>query len=188
MERLSKGYEIVAKIIALLSEIPLGYRRIEIGLELRQAGFLNGILYNSEIGQKLSEKDKMDLMKIDKYLLKPILGAHSKVPSEQLHLETRTLSIPQIIAKRRMIYFQIYGYLEQQIKVTIVIYNLLEVRELLQDEGLPVGWEPLAVLGGGLLNSSLTPTPPNHVHLGWDDRLDEGAGLLGLRNTRQSDL
>ena len=67
---------------------------------------MNGILYNSEIWQKLSEKDKMDLMKIDKYLLKSILGAHSKVPSEQLHLETGTLSIPQIIATRRMIYLQ----------------------------------------------------------------------------------
>ena len=106
MERLSKGYGIVANIIALLSEIPLGHRRIEIGLELRQPWFLNGILYNSEIWPKLTEKNKMDLMKIEKYLLKSLLGAHSKVPSEQLHLETGTLSIPQIIATRRMIYLR----------------------------------------------------------------------------------
>ena len=45
-------------------------------------------------------------MKIDKYLLRSILGAHSKTPLEQLHLETATLSIPQIIATRRMIYLQ----------------------------------------------------------------------------------
>ena len=70
----------MANIIALLSEIPLGHRRIEIGLELRQAWFLNGILYNSEIWPKLTEKNKIDLMKIDKYLLKSLLGAHSKVP------------------------------------------------------------------------------------------------------------
>ena len=31
---------------------------------------------------------------------------HSKTPLEQLHLETATLSIPQIIATRRLIYLQ----------------------------------------------------------------------------------
>ena len=54
VDRIAKGYGIVANIIALVSEIPLGHKRIEIGLELRQAWFLNGILYNSEIGQKLT--------------------------------------------------------------------------------------------------------------------------------------
>ena len=34
-------------------------------------------------------------------------------------------------------YDQIYGSLEQQIKVTILIYNLMEVRERLEDEALP---------------------------------------------------
>ena len=43
-------------------------------------------------------------MKIDKYLLSSILGAYSKTPLEQLHLETATMSIPQIIATRRLIY------------------------------------------------------------------------------------
>ena len=35
------------------------------------------------------------------------------------------------------------------------------------------GWEPQAVLGEGLLYSSLTPTPTTHVKLGWDNRLIE---------------
>ena len=43
-----------------------------------------------------------------------------------------------------------------------------------------MGWEPTAVLGGGLLHSSLTPTPPTHVHL--------GAGLPGLNDTGHSDI
>ena len=104
VDRISKGYGIVANIIALISEIPLGHRKIEIGLELRQAWLLNGILYDSEIWQNLTKKDKSDLMKIYEYLLKSITGAHSKVPSEQLYLETGTLSIPQVIETRRMIY------------------------------------------------------------------------------------
>ena len=81
VERLAKGYGIVANILALLSVIPQGHRRIETGLELRQACLLNGIQYNCEIWQKLTEKDKMDLMKIDKYPLRVLLGAHSKTPN-----------------------------------------------------------------------------------------------------------
>ena len=64
VERLAKGYGIVANILTLLSDIPLGHRRMETGLELRQAWLINGILYNCEIWQKLTEKDKMDLMKM----------------------------------------------------------------------------------------------------------------------------
>ena len=106
MERVSKGYGIVDNILALLPDIPLGHRKIETGLELRQAWLLNGILYNCEVWQKVTEKDKTHLMQIDKYLLREILEAHAKAPIEQLHLETGTLSIPQIFATRRMIYLQ----------------------------------------------------------------------------------
>ena len=45
----------------------------------------------------------MDLMKIYKYLLRSIVEVHAKAPSEQLHLETGSLSI---IDTSRMIYLQ----------------------------------------------------------------------------------
>ena len=66
VDRLSKGYGIISNIIALIDDIPLGHRRVEIGLELRQAWLINGMLYNSEIWQQLTEKDKSDLNKLDK--------------------------------------------------------------------------------------------------------------------------
>ena len=47
VERLSEGYGILANIKALLDDIPLGHRRTQIGLELRQAWFINGVLYNT---------------------------------------------------------------------------------------------------------------------------------------------
>ena len=47
-ERKNKGYGIVSEIIAILDEIPLGRYKLEIGLKLRQAMLLNGILFNSE--------------------------------------------------------------------------------------------------------------------------------------------
>ena len=80
-------------------------------------------------------------------------------------------------------YEHIFGTLKQQISVTILISSLLEVRDGLLEEGT-VGWEPPAVLGGGLLYSSLTPTPPTSAHLGWD----EEAGLPGLRDTGHLDI
>ena len=106
VERISKGYGIVANILALINDIPLGHRRVEIGLELRQAWLVNGILYNSEVWQEITESDKFNLNKMDHILLRSIIGAHSKVPVEQLYLETASLNITQTISLRRKIYLQ----------------------------------------------------------------------------------
>ena len=48
----------MANITAILTDIPLGHRILEISLELRQALWINGILHNSEVWQDLNEKDK----------------------------------------------------------------------------------------------------------------------------------
>jgi hypothetical protein len=106
VERISKGYGIVANILALINDIPLGHRRVEIGLELRQAWLVNGILYNSEVWQQLTEDDQSNLNKMDHILLRSILGAHSKVPEEQLYLETASINMSQTLSARRMIYLQ----------------------------------------------------------------------------------
>ena len=68
VERKATGYGIVANILALVREVPLGHRRVQVGLQLRQAWFLNGILFNSEIWQKITKKDMSDLCAIDHYL------------------------------------------------------------------------------------------------------------------------
>ena len=47
-ERQKKGYAAVAEILAILEEIPLGEHKMEIGLQLRQAMLLNGMLFNFE--------------------------------------------------------------------------------------------------------------------------------------------
>ena len=106
VERLARGYGILANIKALLDDIPLGHRRIELGFELRQAWLINGLLYNSEVWQNITEKDKTDLNKIDHILLRSIIGSHGKAPIEQLYLETGSLNLTQIISTRRMIYLK----------------------------------------------------------------------------------
>ena len=47
-DRRQKGEGILSNIRAILEDVPLGTRRLEIGLTLREAWFLNGTLYNSE--------------------------------------------------------------------------------------------------------------------------------------------
>ena len=89
-----------------MDDIPLGHRRTELGLELRQAWLLNALLCNSEIWQKLTEKDTNDFNKIDHILLRSIVGSQSKAPVEQLYLETGSINISQTISIRRMTYLQ----------------------------------------------------------------------------------
>ena len=56
-QRKSKGFGIVNEIISILDEIPLGRYRLEIGLRLRQAMLVNGMLYNSEAWHSVSESE-----------------------------------------------------------------------------------------------------------------------------------
>ena len=57
VERAMKGLGILTNIRALIMDIPLGKHRTEIGLTLRQAWFINGVLFNSETWNQLSKKD-----------------------------------------------------------------------------------------------------------------------------------
>ena len=57
LERSTKAYAILAEIRAILNDVPLGKYRVEAGLQLRQAMFLNGVLYNSEVWQGLDVTD-----------------------------------------------------------------------------------------------------------------------------------
>ena len=104
--RKSRAYAILAEIRAFLTEIPLGSRRMEIGLALRDAWFVNGILFNSEVWGSYADKHVQELMVIDNMILRTVIGAQAKVPVEALFLETSSLSIKQIISIRRMLYLK----------------------------------------------------------------------------------
>ena len=87
-ERLNRGYAICGQIFALLRDIPLGSLRVQIGLELRKAWLVNGILFNSEVWHCVQENYIAPFVEIDKYLLKGLLTAHAKTPIEHIYLET----------------------------------------------------------------------------------------------------
>ena len=58
----SRDYAILAEIRAILTDIPLGSKRMEIGLALRDAWFLNGILFHSEVWGSYADKHVEELM------------------------------------------------------------------------------------------------------------------------------
>ena len=104
-DRKKKGYGILAEISAILKDIPLGNKRIRVGLELRRAMFLNGILFNSETWIGFHRSDIKMLEVLDHKILRMITGAHPKIPSEMLYLETGELDISSVISVRRLSYW-----------------------------------------------------------------------------------
>ena len=105
-ERRAKGFAIVNEILAIVEEIPLGKYRMEIGLNLRQAMLINGILYNSEAWHDINEKEIKRLEEVDEHLLRSLVHGHAKTPLEFIYLETGSLPLRFVIASRRMCFLQ----------------------------------------------------------------------------------
>ena len=105
-DRKKKGYAIVAEILAILKDIPLGQHMMEIGLQLRQAMLLNGILYNGEAWHDISDDDNKVLEIIDEHLLRSLVRAQSKTPLEFLYMETGSTPIRHIVSCKRLQYLQ----------------------------------------------------------------------------------
>ena len=91
-------------IRAILEDIPLGIYRIQVGLELRNALFVNSVLFNCETWHSLSDADIKDIVLIDHQLIRYICQAQAKTPVEFLYLETGSISLSHIISSRRMNY------------------------------------------------------------------------------------
>ena len=106
LARIGKGFGAVSSILAIVNELPLAHWRIEAGLKLREAMFLNGTLFNSEAWHGISNADVEMLEKVDEALLRGLLGAHAKVPLEALFLETGTVPIRFILKTRRLCYLK----------------------------------------------------------------------------------
>ena len=62
----------MAEILAILSEIPLGKYKMEIGLKLRQAMLINGLLFISEAWHDVNEAEMKSLESVDEHLLRSL--------------------------------------------------------------------------------------------------------------------
>ena len=105
-KRKEKGTGIVAEILSIINEIPLGKHRVDVALRLREAMLINGILHNSEAWHGVTDAHIATLESLDLTLLRGILNAHGKTTKEFLYLETGVVPIKWIIAQRRINYLK----------------------------------------------------------------------------------
>ena len=100
--RKSKGQGIVANILSIINEIPFGKHRVDVGLRLREAMLLNGMLFNSEVWHGVTNAQVTALETVDQSLLRGILKAKKGTPNHFLYLETGSLPIHWVLAQRRV--------------------------------------------------------------------------------------
>ena len=104
--RIQRAYSYLSEIRALLTDMPFGKRRLQIGLMLRDAMFVNGVLFNSEAWSSINHKHIEEIETIDRTLMRFLVGAHAKTPSEILYLETATIPLRYTMSIRRLMYHQ----------------------------------------------------------------------------------
>ena len=104
--RKSKGQGIISEILLIIGEIPLGKHTTTVALKLREVMLLNKILFNNEAWHGVTKKHIKSLEVIDQQLLRGILKAHGKTPSEFQYLETGATPIRWVIAQRRVNYLK----------------------------------------------------------------------------------
>ena len=103
-KRISKGLGIISQILNLLEIVSFGSHYIEIALLLRESMFLNGVLYNSEVWYGLTKAEVSEFEKLDRLLLRKILGVPFSTPQEAFYLELGIVPISVILKTRRIQY------------------------------------------------------------------------------------
>ena len=101
-DRKCKGHGLSSQIQAILSEIPLGKFKIQMGVHLRQAMLINGMIFNSEAWHGLTDTHVKEFQIIDNQVLRKIFNSHSKTSLAFLNLELGILPVKFIIASRRL--------------------------------------------------------------------------------------
>ena len=105
-DRTAKGFGIVNHILAIVKEVPLGWRRVKAGLILRQAMLINGILFNTEAWHGIKKTDIESFEKLDESLLRGLVKGHSKGPLAALYGELGQIPVKFIWASRSIMFLQ----------------------------------------------------------------------------------
>ena len=103
-KRISKGLGIITQIMNLLEIISFGSHYFDIALLLRESMFINGILFNAEVWYGLTRAEVGEFEKLDRLLLRRILGTPVSTPQEALYLELGIMPIDLVIKVRRIMY------------------------------------------------------------------------------------
>ena len=104
--RIAKAWSYVSEIGAILTEFPFGNKKIQVGLMLREAMFLNGVLHSSEAWHGITTTQIAQIELVDHHLMRTILSAQAKTPTEFLYLETGALPVKSVMSSRRLNYLK----------------------------------------------------------------------------------
>ena len=103
-QRCKIGHAAISQIKSLLKDMNMGKFGIQIGLILRDSIFVSKMLLNSEVWYCVTQSQITELEKIDRILLRYILGAHSKTGIEWLYADTGRLNMESLMQIRRLMY------------------------------------------------------------------------------------
>ena len=102
-DRRSKGWGKVAEISGILAELP-EVRRVEVGLQLREAKIVNGMIFSSESWSSISDAELTRLEQVDMSGLRALVKGHSKCSTAFIILEFGVLQLRHRIMFRRMMF------------------------------------------------------------------------------------
>ena len=98
------GFSNISQIKSILLEVKFGTYTIQSGLIMRDSILLSKLLLNSEVWHSVTKTQIEELERIDRILLRQILGAHSKTSIEWIYADCGRLDIHSIIQMRRLMY------------------------------------------------------------------------------------
>ena len=102
-DRRNSGWGKLSEITGILSELPQ-VRKVEVGLKLREAKIVNGMIYSTEAWSSLSDKELTRMEQVDMACLRSLVKGHSKCSVAFITLEFGLLQLRHRIMIRRMMY------------------------------------------------------------------------------------
>ena len=101
--RHDKGIGIINQIMSILKEVCFGFHYFQMGLLFRNSLLINGILFNTEVLHKLSNKHIEQLEECDKIFMRRLF--ETGTPVEAFFIETGALPLKFILMGRQLMYY-----------------------------------------------------------------------------------
>ena len=98
-DRRNKGWGKLAEIAGIISEMPQT-RKVEIGLQMREAKLLNGMLLSTEAWLSISDTELTRMEQVDMSLLRSLVEGYSKCSNAFILMEFGVLKIRHRINKK----------------------------------------------------------------------------------------
>ena len=102
-DRRNSGWGKLSEITGILSELPK-VRKVEVGLKLREAKIVNGMIYSTEAWSSISDKELTRMEQVDMACLRSLVKGHSKCSVAFITHEFGLLQLRHRIMIRRMMY------------------------------------------------------------------------------------